>query len=142
MTKQTSGKSTVRLSWKDIEKAVDDIAKEASKFKWDTIVAVMRGGMVPARMVAAKLGVENIVVWDKRHGELGPVSGHVLIVDDICDTGKTLQDAKFVFGAPVAVIVSKREGPDYVGMLAAQGSWVIFPWEGVADKIGARQSEE
>jgi hypoxanthine phosphoribosyltransferase len=135
---------TLKLSWKDVQQAVDKIAEQASKFQWDTVIAIMRGGMVPARMVAAKLGVKNIVIWDRKHGTLGRVEGHALVVDDIADSGATVKASKFAFGQPVAVIVSKVDFVDYVGVQMKEDDkrWVIFPWEGGADKLNIRQSVE
>jgi hypoxanthine phosphoribosyltransferase len=132
----------LRLTWKDVQKAVNSIAEEAKAYKWDTVVAVMRGGMVPARMLAAKLGVTNIVVWNGKHGTLGVAEGHTLVVDDIADSGHTMARAKFAFGAPMAVLVDKTKKADYAGMVVPDKRWVIFPWEGVADKVNERQMME
>ncbi len=132
----------LKLFDKDVRKAEDSIVKQASKYKWDTVVAVMRGGMVPARYIAGKLGVKNIVIWDEKHGTLGVVTGHALIVDDIADSGHTLARAKFAFGAPIAVLVDKTKKADYAGMIVPDNRWVTFPWEGEADKVHVRQSKE
>jgi hypoxanthine phosphoribosyltransferase len=140
---------TVNWTWEDVQSAVDKIAEQVKHVQWDTIVAVMRGGLVPARMVAAKLGVKNMAVWDggSRWGDsgwtLGDMPGNVLIVDDICDTGQTVERAKRTFGAPVAVLVSKSPVADYIGVWMGEDErWVVFPWEGRADKLNSRQSLE
>jgi xanthine phosphoribosyltransferase len=142
MAKDRQG--TLELDWKGVQMAVDEIAKQAKEIQWDTVIAIMRGGMVPARLVAAELGVENIVIWDRGYGMLGKVKGRALIVDDIADTGTTVRAAKAEFGLPMAVLVSKVDGAEYEGLRLKPDDkrWVIFPWEGRADKLYTRQSLE
>lgn len=137
--------STLKLDWNDIEMAIDKIAKQCGSV--DTIVAVMRGGMVPARMLAGKLGVKNIVAWDGKHGialgTLGHLKGRILIVDDIVDTGKTMAKAQELFKGKGAAVVAKAT-VDFAGkqLESKDSRWVVFPWEGSADKAGARQSND
>jgi xanthine phosphoribosyltransferase len=148
MTNSEGTRKTLRLTWRDVQRAVDEVCKQASEFKWDTIIAVSRGGLVPGRLVAAKLGVTNLVVWDRNHGVLGKVTGHALIVDDIADSGATARAAVYMFGAPIAVLVSKvpveKDIVNYVGLQLTpeETGWVVFPFEGKADKLNTRQSIE
>ncbi len=72
----------------------------------DVIVAVSRGGLIPARIVSDVLGVDELVVlrskfWGvggrmysepriERHERLDPTGKSVLVVDEVTDTGATL----------------------------------------------------
>lgn len=137
-----------KLSWQDVETAVNMIVEQARRSHdgWNTVVAVSRGGLVPARLVAAKLGVTNMVLWDVNHGVLGKIRGPILVVDDIVDSGRTSCAAKDIFGGDFAAIVSKvfAEEINYIGikMDYEDKRWVVFPWEGKADLEGVRQSNE
>jgi hypoxanthine phosphoribosyltransferase len=123
-----------------------------STFKADVIVGVTRGGWVPARVLSDLLGVPDFAtvrvefylgVAETRNepvliqGVSAAVTGKkVLIVDDVADTGKSLQLARehvlqqgatevriaTVYRKPWSVIK-----PDYYE--TETSCWVVFPWE-------------
>jgi hypoxanthine phosphoribosyltransferase len=123
-----------------------------SNFKPDVIVGVTRGGWVPARVLSDLLGVPDFAtvrvefylgVTETRNepvliqGVSAAVTGKkVLIVDDVADTGKSLQLARehvlqqgatevkiaTVYRKPWSVIK-----PDYYE--TETSCWVVFPWE-------------
>jgi len=123
-----------------------------SSFKPDVIVGVTRGGWVPARVLSDLLGVPDFAtvrvefylgVAETRNepvliqGVSAVVTGKkVLIVDDVADTGKSLQLARehvlqqgatevkiaTVYRKPWSVIK-----PDYYE--TETSCWVVFPWE-------------
>ena len=123
-----------------------------SSFKPDVIVGVTRGGWVPARVLSDLLGVPDFAtvrvefylgVAETRNepvliqGVSAAVTGKkVLIVDDVADTGKSLQLARehvlqqgatevkiaTVYRKPWSVIK-----PDYYE--TETSCWVVFPWE-------------
>ena len=123
-----------------------------SSFKPDVIVGVTRGGWVPARVLSDLLGVPDFAtvrvefylgVTETRNepvliqGVSAAVTGKkVLIVDDVADTGKSLQLARkhvlqqgatevkiaTVYRKPWSVIK-----PDYYE--TETSCWVVFPWE-------------
>ncbi len=95
------------LSWQQIEAMVEQLAHALSGHSFDALLAVTRGGLVPAGLIAYHLGVRNILVAavqfysgvgrraDKPSFLQFPadpfLSGKsVLIVDDIWDSGKTI----------------------------------------------------
>jgi hypoxanthine phosphoribosyltransferase len=134
---------TIKVEWYEVDNAIRAIAAQIGARKFDTIVAVHRGGLVPARMLASALGVKNVVIWDGK-STLGELYGNKLIVDDIVDTGKTALKAKLEFAGPVACIVSKSSEADYVGieMSMFDPRWIVFPWESDFDVIGERQNAD
>lgn len=108
------------------------------------IVYLSRGGAVPATYLAHQLniGKERIVAWPNIHTLLHVVD-RILIVDDISDTGVTLEVVKETtkdyirnMNLPVEVLVATlwmREGtrvvPEFRVRTIVGKAWVIFPWE-------------
>ena len=93
------------------------------------IYGIPRGGLVPAVSLSNKLGIDLLcdkeaVEINKQHLKL-----QLLIVDDICDTGKTLE----AFSQNQTVTLFFREGssiiPSASARVAEKGFWVKFPWE-------------
>ena len=123
-----------------------------SGFKPDVIVGVTRGGWIPARILADLLGIHALAtvrvefylgVAEKRsepvltQGVSADVTEKkVLLVDDVADTGKSLQLARehlqdqsvaevrvaTVYRKPLSVVT-----PDFYEK--ETGSWVVFPWD-------------
>jgi len=117
------------------------------------VVAITRGGLVPAAIVARELGlrvIDTICIASYAHdqqGELQVLKGvsettsalgggtgkGLLIVDDLVDTGKTgrmvralLPDAHF------ATVYAKPKGKPLVDTFVtevSQDTWIFFPWD-------------
>jgi len=135
------------LNWADIEQWTHKIADDvkASKVEFDGILAITRGGLIPAGLLAQYLGIkiiETVGVASYDGQEQGEtvllkhpnVLGNYLVVDDIADTGKTLELVKRLVPTSfmTAALVVKPEGReqvDFAGIEAAQNTWVTFPWE-------------
>src|SRR5262249_45885813 len=124
---------------------------EAGPF--EAIVAVTRGGLVPAAVVARELGIrviETVCVSGYDHiaqGELrmlktvaGPVRDigggagqHVLIVDALVDTGKTAKMVRELLPkAHFATVYAKPMGRPLVDTFiteVSQDTWIFFPWD-------------
>ena len=119
----------------------------------DTIVAVSRGGLVPARIVSDVLGVEDLVVLRSRFWGIGgrlleepEVRSHerldlegrsVLVVDEVVDTGATMSKVvRIVSGlraksVRTAVIHYKSTSsfiPDYYVEKLDKWVWIFYPW--------------
>jgi xanthine phosphoribosyltransferase len=114
------------------------------------IVAITRGGLVPAAIVARELNlrlVETVCVasYDyNRQGELSLIKGvassirqlggkGVLIVDDLVDTGKTAKVVRELLpGAHFAAVYAKPMGRPLVDTFiteVSQDTWIYFPWD-------------
>ena len=114
---------------------------------WRGIVAVTRGGMIPAAIVARELDcrvIETISVaaYEEEAGgdpvllKPAPAAGEGegwLIIDDLVDRGDT---ARLVRGllprAYFACLYAKPAGREATGSFVAevaQDTWVLFPWD-------------
>jgi len=125
---------------------------------FDAIVAVTRGGLVPAAIVARELGIrviETVCVAsysqstqtegrDTTQGELRVLKGiagnlmglggqGVLIVDDLVDTGKTARLVRALLPkAHFATVYAKPMGRPLVDTFiteVSQDTWIDFPWD-------------
>jgi xanthine phosphoribosyltransferase len=117
---------------------------------FEAIVAVTRGGLVPAAIVARELGIrviETVCVASYNHiaqGELRLLKGvaesvgrgggeGVLIVDDLVDTGKTARMVREMLPkAHFATVYAKPMGRPLVDTFiteVSQDTWIFFPWD-------------
>jgi len=150
-------KSTVELeyiSWKELHLALVKLAAKVkmSEYKPSIVIGVLKGGLIPARIMADLLAVSELGFIgvrfykgvSKREAKpeitlppMPSVSGRkVLLIDDIVDTGRTIQlavDELYRYGAAevksMAIYVKKWSPviPDYYYKVTDK--WVVFPWE-------------
>ena len=125
---------------------------------WKRIIAITRGGMAPAMIVARELGirtVDTISVESYDHKSqsdpkvvknavFGDMDG-TLVIDDLVDTGKTLELVKSIFPtAHFATIYAKPLGRSFVDTYiteVSQDTWIYFPWDTALQYVGPyRQS--
>jgi xanthine phosphoribosyltransferase len=130
------------LAWRLDGKGPDDGS-------WKAIVAVTRGGMAPAMIIARELDVrtvdtisvksydhqaqsEAVVLKAPDAKLLGDGTG-VLIIDDLVDTGKTLRVVREMYPkAHFATVYAKPEGRPIVDSFiteVSQDTWIFFPWD-------------
>jgi xanthine phosphoribosyltransferase len=112
-------------------------------------VAITRGGMAPAMIVARELDirtVDTISVKSYDHQNqsearvlkapdaalMGDGTG-ILIVDDLVDSGKTLELVRALFPkAHFATVYAKPKGRPQVQTFiteVSQDTWIFFPWD-------------
>ncbi|MGC9071728.1 MAG: phosphoribosyltransferase family protein [Acidilobus sp.] len=142
------------ISWDRVEDAVKKVAEKvrASSFHPDVIVSVMRGGVIPGRLLADNLGVEDIGVIEVKlyisagqKGErpylrqpltLSIKDRKVLLADDVSDSGLTLQFSvqalslympSEVRTATLYIKPWTKYVPDYYAEQV--NKWIVFPWE-------------
>ena len=94
------------VSWDELSAMVADLA-DAVRGDYDVMLAITRGGLVPAGMLAYRLGIRNILVaaveYYDDEGRPGPKptflqfpadpqlrGQRVLIVDEVWDSGTTI----------------------------------------------------
>jgi xanthine phosphoribosyltransferase len=116
---------------------------------WRAVVAITRGGMAPAMIVARELDiriVDTISVksynWQEQtaprvikppHPDIMGDGEGVLIVDDLVDTGKTLELVRALYPkAHFATVYAKPQGRPMVDTYiteVSQDTWIFFPWD-------------
>ena len=127
-------------------------------FKPDIIIGIARGGWIPARLLSDLLGVNNIssitveFYLDVEKTRKKPISNkRVLLVDDVADTGMSLQLAETYLLSnknielKIATLYKKPKSiiePDYYEKITM--NWIVFPWEikEVSNKIGKKRIKE
>ncbi len=155
----------VRLvSWDEIVEWAYGLARKIkeSGYRPSVIIAVARGGYVPARLLCDFLGVENLLSIQSQHWTEAAkaserailkfpykvdLSGHkALLVDDIVDTGETLMLAKEYVSREwrpdelrVAALqwissVAKFK-PDYYYIEVREWVWFQYPWTRLEDTM-------
>lgn len=116
---------------------------------WRGIVAISRGGLVPAAIVARELDLRLVdtlcaASYDHRsRGELRilkpmTLAGDgLLVLDDLSDTGQTLAAARVLLPqAHCATLYCKPAGRSAVDTYVAavdQDTWIHFPWDLAGD---------
>ena len=114
---------------------------------WAGIVAISRGGLIPAAIVAREMEVRlvesvSVVTYDeeargepevvKRPDAAGDGSGF-LIVDDLVDRGVTARVVRALLPrAHFACLYAKPEGRPVADTFVTevpQDTWVLFPWD-------------
>lgn len=134
------------VSWEELHRNARALAWRLLELgPFEAIVAVTRGGLVPAAIVARELDVrlvDTVCIASyehKDHGEakiLKPVEGDgagYLIVDDLVDTGRTARIVrKMLPKAHFATVYAKPAGRPLVDTFVtevSQDTWILFPWD-------------
>src|SRR6218665_228138 len=110
------------VSWEAFHRASKELAKNLLGRDFDSIVAVSRGGLVPAAILARELNirvVDSICVSSYDHDQQRELkilknsalrdSPRLLIVDDLVDTGETAKALRELF--PTACFVTVYAKP-------------------------------
>jgi xanthine phosphoribosyltransferase len=162
----------IYYTWQDVEHQTQEILRQIQASDWrpDYVVGLTRGGLVPANLISQYLGCRmetlkvslrddtecesNLWMAEDAFGHEMEQPKNILIVDDINDTGATLNYIREdwssgcfpdnprwteVWGSNVRVAVlvdnesSKSEIPVSYSAVdlnkAEQDSWIVFPWE-------------
>jgi xanthine phosphoribosyltransferase len=141
------------LSWEELHRDARALARRLLDFgPWRGIVAVTRGGLVPAAIVARALDIRlietvGVIGYDpddynprqaneitviKPPANVGDGDGW-LVVDDLVDTGRTVEVLrKLMPKAHFAAIYAKPLGRPVIDTYVtevSQETWIYFPWE-------------
>jgi len=140
------------VSWDQFHRDARALAwRLAAAGPFVAIVAITRGGLVPAAIVARELNVrliETVCVESyheyTRQGELRVLKSvapdiielggkGVLIIDDLVDTGKTAKVVRELLpNAHFATVYAKPQGRPMVDTFiteVSQDTWIYFPWD-------------
>jgi hypoxanthine phosphoribosyltransferase len=111
------------ITWDDIDKLTDIICEKISKEKTNinSVTGLARGGLVPAVIISHKLNLPYLTL--KNHNYFD-----TLIVDDICDSGKTLNGFKNYYTAVLHYKPTSIFKPTWYGEEIGD-EWQVYPWE-------------
>jgi xanthine phosphoribosyltransferase len=151
---QASVEKNFPVSWDEFHRDARALAwRLAGAGPFQAIVAVTRGGLVPAAIVARELGIrliETVCVASYMHQSQGDVrilktvapdlisaaggdGKGVLIVDDLVDTGRTARLVRELLPkAHFATVFAKPMGRPMVDTYiteVSQDTWIFFPWD-------------
>ena len=150
-------------TWHDIEKGTSLIVQQALKAGAgiDWVIGLTRGGLVPGvlfshmwdvPMMPANYSAPNGRGDNKNHTNslpmvqssiyspegIAPELPSLLIIDDICDSGLTLNNVMVHYQQEGHVVwtatLYKKEGaimtPDFIWQtIPKDAPWIVFPWE-------------
>ena len=134
------------VSWEELHRDARALSwRLAERGPWQGIVAIARGGLVPAQIVARELElrlIDTICVssYDEQRQREPRVIKRVegsgagwLIVDDLVDTGQTGRLVREMLPeAHFATVYAKPAGRPVVDTFiteVSQDTWILFPWD-------------
>ena len=137
------------VSWEEIHRDARALAWRVTGVgPFRGIIAITRGGLVPAAIVARELDirlVDTICISsydDGAHHPAGSVEvlkgmagdgAGFLIIDDLVDTGETARAVRDMLPkAHFATVYAKPAGRPMVDTFVtevSQDTWIVFPWE-------------
>lgn len=133
-------------SWEEVGLLTKIVATkiQSSNKKYDVILGVTNGGIIPARLMALELDIQHIRFIPVRnknlHTEEMPqlaTDKKYLVVDEIYDTGETftkVQHAMRNFDCDYAYLMRRFNDTygnetAFVGKILNHDKWIVFPWE-------------
>jgi xanthine phosphoribosyltransferase len=142
------------ISWDQIHRDSRALAWRLEKKgplngEWSAVVAITRGGMVPAMIIARELDVRvvdtiSVKSYDHQSQSAAKIlkspdkslmknGNGILIIDDLVDSGRTLEIVKNLYPeAHYATIYAKPKGRPMVDSFiteVSQDTWIFFPWD-------------
>ena len=136
--------------WKDIENNISRCIEQFKSFRFDTILGLARGGMIPATLMSYKLNCNNLQQFGVRTRDVESIqyygnpilTGKVLVVDDINDSGLTFSSVdnyiRYHFDHnEIDDIVycslyrryNTKFKSDITGEAVKDDRWLVFPWD-------------
>ena len=159
MTDRLPHEKGFHISWDQIHRDSRALAwrldgKGPDDGQWRAVVAVTRGGMAPAMIVARELDIRTVDTISaksyhsgggkadqRREAEvfkapeaslMGDGPG-ILVVDDLVDRGKPLELVRSLYpNAHFACVYAKPEGEKQADTFitgVSQDTWIFFPWD-------------
>jgi len=145
----------IKLTWDDVDFIANMVAESISKknIKFDTIVALGRGGLIPGAILSYKLDIKNLqnLGINTRHQmdqhsetlvyQRPTITGNVLVVDDINDSGRTFEAVNSLIkseypdiGELLYCSLTTRYNTNFnentiSGKIINTSDWLVFPWD-------------
>ena len=112
--------SKIFLEWSDIHECIRILSKKVFMEypNIDSVMGLPRGGLVPAVMISHELGLPLVFLAGK----------NTLVIDDINDTGHTLDKAPGVYHAVLHHKSTSKFTPNFYAKEVG-AEWLVYPWE-------------
>ena len=137
---------TFPVSWDELHRHARALAWRLLELgPWQGIIAVTRGGLVPAAIIARELDirlVDTVCIASYEDRAQGAVQiikrvagdgAGFLIIDDLVDTGITARAVREMLPkAHFATVYAKPAGRPTVDTYVtevSQDTWILFPWD-------------
>ena len=120
------GVEKIYLTWDDVDTLLDRIYQQSKDYKIDFVTGIPRGGVILAILYSHK--------YDIRYTHYGSELSNLLILDDISDSGVTLECFKKQFESPYYATLHYKESssfkPDiFAKQVPMDYGWIVYPWE-------------
>jgi len=150
----------LKLDWDNIDFLVNCLADQIQhkRIKFDTVIALGRGGLIPGAALSYKLGIldlQNLGISTREDGgeyidtlvyqspEKINKGTKILVVDDINDSGRTFTAVKSILASKYSISsedvyfasLITRTGTEFNELNTISGntvystSWLQFPWD-------------
>ena len=137
-------------SWEEIVLLTKIVAAKIKGLnkKYDVILGITNGGIIPARLMALELDINHIQFIPVRNKKLYTeempkllANTNYLVVDEIYDTGQTFSKVKYAmqdFDCDYAFLMRRFNDPNgnktgnetaFIGKILNHYKWIVFPWE-------------
>jgi len=144
---ETPYTKTYPISWEQLHRDSKALAWRLLDLDFFAgIVAVTRGGLVPAAIVARELDIRLVdtvciasYTWQDRQGEIEILKSVQtdgegwLVIDDLVDTGNIARSVREMLPkAHFATVYAKPAGRPLVDTFiteVSQDTWILFPWD-------------
>jgi hypothetical protein len=153
----------VYLTWYEVDKLITSLMPRLQAFNFDMVIAITRGGIVPAAIISERLMIQHVLVAsvafyeDEEHHLDWPVfmqfpddsllrNQLALIVDDIWDRGKQVvsvsERVKYAGGQSRSAVLHYKpqrsifpdKTPDFYATQTED--WIYYPWDTERGKLG------
>ena len=143
------------LGWSDIDRACLSLYSQMHKNDYvpDVIIGLLRGGVIPARIMADYFGImlgffaldvklytgigtrmgEPVIRYDFKDSDIE--GKKILVVDDILDSGRTMNAVlEQLKGNSIATATlfwkeTAKDKRDYYAETSSEIEWIVYPWE-------------
>lgn len=146
----------VIVTWDDLDRLVAELAARlAAGPRPDVVLAISRGGLVPAGMLGYRLGWRDmllaaVVAYDDEQGFRGSAEflqfpsdeqirgKRVLVIDEVWDSGTTIaavsKRIREAGGEPITAVLHYKPGRSRVDLvpdhyIVETNDWIVYPFK-------------
>lgn len=139
----------IYIKWDDFHQHTKELCQKIkASGEYSQIIAISRGGLIPAGIIAYELNIRNsqainISSYDNGYSRRADeqielaidakmVDERTLIVDDLSDSGRTFKILREIYPqAKYVAVYAKEKGAPMVDVFSKlmPDEWIVFPWD-------------